>query len=383
MTHPLPLTLYIHLPWCVKKCPYCDFNSHRVPGEVPEAAYVEALMADLEGDLPLVWGRTVQAVFIGGGTPSLFSADHIDAMLSGIRQRLTIAPGAEITMEANPGAVEHDRFEAYRAAGVNRISLGVQSFDDSMLERLGRIHDGRESARAIELVRSAGFDNFNLDLMFALPGQSVDQALADIGKALEFAPPHISHYQLTLEPGTVFARHRPTLPDDESAWEMQIACGESLAAAGFGNYEISAWAQPGRACRHNLNYWRFGDYLGIGAGAHGKLSLPAENRVVRTVKQRQPRIYLNAGAGKAEFRSLFEEVAARDLAFEFFLNRFRLDAPIDLSELQRCTGVDPESVASALERAESLELIRVDNGTIHRTIHGARFLNDLQGLFLP
>ena len=377
-----PLSLYIHLPWCVAKCPYCDFNSHALRGEVPERAYVDALMADLELDLPSVWGRSVHAVFFGGGTPSLFSADAIGRILDGVSARLRLAPNAEITMEANPGTVEHDRFEAYRAAGVNRISIGVQSFDSDKLAVLGRIHDGDQARTAIRAILDAGFDNFNLDLMWALPGQTVDEAVADIKQALVFQPPHVSHYQLTLEPNTVFAARPPALPDEETAWTMQDACGELLCRAGLENYEISAWARPGRACRHNLNYWRFGDYLGIGAGASSKITLPADNVVQRTRRKRMPASWMGAASDRS-FVAEREPVASADLAFEYLLNRLRLAEPIPLEELTSRTGVDPGSLAPGLEKAESLGLLQRESGQLVRTERGARYLNDLQGIFLP
>ncbi|MFW5815392.1 MAG: radical SAM family heme chaperone HemW, partial [Wenzhouxiangella sp.] len=289
-----PLSLYVHFPWCVAKCPYCDFNSHALGGPVPEESYVDALLADLELELPRIWGRTVHSIFLGGGTPSLFSAAAMDRLLGGVRARLTLAPAAEITMEANPGTVEHDRFEDYRAAGINRISLGVQSFNDRHLSKLGRIHGGAEARAAIAAVRAAGFDNFNLDLMWALPDQTLAEALADIETALAFEPTHLSHYHLTIEPNTVFAARPPRLPDEEAAWDMQEACARRLSAAGFRHYEVSAWARAGALSRHNLNYWRFGDYLGIGAGAHGKITLPAEDRIVRTRRKSHPRPYLKA-----------------------------------------------------------------------------------------
>jgi oxygen-independent coproporphyrinogen-3 oxidase len=317
-----PLSLYIHLPWCVAKCPYCDFNSHALDGELPEARYVDALLADLELELPRVWGRPVVSVFLGGGTPSLFSGDAIDRLLSGVRSRLSLAPNAEITMEANPGSVEHDRFEAYREAGVNRISLGIQSFDDGQLARLGRIHRSGEAERAIEAVRTAGFARFNLDLMWALPEQTTSQALADIERALGFGPSHLSHYQLTVEPNTVFAKHPPPLPGEDGVIEMQEACGERLERAGLRAYEISAWASPGEESMHNLNYWRFGDYLGIGAGAHGKITMPAEGRVLRTRRKSHPRPYLKA-LDDGHFIAEEKAVPAGELAFEYFLNRFR------------------------------------------------------------
>jgi len=384
-----PLSLYIHLPWCVAKCPYCDFNSHALDGALPEDRYVDALLADLEVDLPRVWGRPVVSVFMGGGTPSLFSAAAIDRLLSGVRARLQLAPEAEITMEANPGTVEHDRFEAYRAAGVNRISLGVQTFDDEKLHKLGRIHSGDEAGTAIEAVKAAGFERFNLDLMWALPEQTVDQALADVERALAFGPRHVSHYQLTLEPNTVFAKHPPVLPDEDTVIAMQEACGERLRVAGLHAYEISAWAVPGEESIHNLNYWRFGDYLGIGAGAHGKITLPAENRILRTRRKAHPRPYLNA-LQDSGFIAEEKAIPVSELAFEYFLNRFRLDEPVPLAQFETRTGLPADTVGDALDRAVELGLVEVetpdsppDHSTVvHRTDRGHRFLNDLQGLFL-
>jgi putative oxygen-independent coproporphyrinogen III oxidase len=376
-----PLSLYIHLPWCIAKCPYCDFNSHALSGEVPEAQYVEALLADLEVELPRVWGRTVSSIFLGGGTPSLFSAEAMDRLLSGVRARLPLAPDAEITMEANPGAVEHDRFEDYRAAGINRISLGIQSFDNDQLKRLGRVHSAGEAAAAIEAVQKAGFERFNLDLMWALPGQTRQQALADIERALEFQPRHLSHYQLTIEPNTVFAAHPPELPDEDSAWAIQQACGQRLEAAGLDSYEISAWSTPDQASRHNLNYWRFGDYLGIGAGAHGKITLPAEQSIVRTRRKSHPRPYLKAVDDRS-FIAAESSVPAEQLPFEYFLNRFRLPEPVPWAEFEAHTGLDRAAITEPITRAQELELVEVDDTHIHRTARGARYLNDLQGLFL-
>lgn len=377
-----PLSLYIHLPWCVAKCPYCDFNSHALEGVLPEAAYIDALLADLELELPRTWGRAVHSVFLGGGTPSLFSAGAIDRLLSGIRARLKLAPDAEITLEANPGTVEHDRFEAYRSAGINRISLGIQSFNDRQLKSLGRIHGAAEACAATEAVKQAGFDNFNLDLMWALPGQRVDQAVVDVRQALEFNPPHLSHYQLTIEPNTVFAARPPVLPDEEAAWDIQEACEAILLDAGYGHYEISAWSRPGMECRHNLNYWRFGDYLGIGAGAAGKLTLPADGTILRTRRKKMPRSYL-AAAGDRTFVAEEKPVPPEDRALEFFLNRTRLDEPVDLAEFEQLTGLARSSLEPALARAEELELIVRDEGFIHRSERGARYLNELQALFLP
>lgn len=377
-----PLSVYIHLPWCIRKCPYCDFNSHALHGDLPEQAYVDALMADLELELPRVWGRTVHSVFFGGGTPSLFSARAIGAIIDGVAARVRLAPAAEITLEANPGTVEHDRFEGYRAAGVNRVSLGIQSFDSAHLHALGRIHDADQARSAVRAVIDAGFDNFNLDLMWALPGQEVDQALADVETALSFEPPHVSHYQLTIEPNTVFAARPPTLPDEETVWTMQDACGERLAVAGFDNYEISAWARPNRACRHNLNYWRFGDYLGIGAGASGKITLPAEGAVLRTRRKKIPHSWLAAAADGA-FIAEQSPVKDVDLAFEYMLNRTRLAESIALDEFKARTGLERSALEPGLTRARQLGLLEADGDGVIRTERGARFLNDLQALFLP
>lgn len=392
-----PLSLYIHLPWCVARCPYCDFNAYALDGELPEERYIDALLADLEVDLPRVWGRPVVSVFLGGGTPSLFSAKAIDRLLSGVRARLSLAPGAEITMEANPGTVEHDRFEAYRAAGVNRISLGIQSFDDGQLKKLGRIHSSGEAERAIEAVQAAGFERFNLDLMWALPDQTVEQALADVEQALAFEPRHLSHYQLTLEPNTLFAKHPPKLPDEDTAIDMQEACAARLEQAGLRPYEISAWAVPGEESAHNLNYWRFGDYLGIGAGAHGKLTLPAENRILRTRRKSHPRPYLKA-LEDASFIAEEKAIPDSELAFEYFLNRLRLDETIRLDEFEGRTGLPTAAAGDGLRRAAELGLIDISglerrgcdpdlplgrSTILRRTRRGHRYLNDLQALFLP
>lgn len=377
-----PLSLYVHLPWCVHKCPYCDFNSHALKGGVPEAAYVAALLSDLELDLPQVWGRPVQSIFFGGGTPSLFSAQAMAALMDGLRARLNLVPGAEITMEANPGTVEHDRFEGYLAAGINRISLGIQSFHDAHLKRLGRIHGGDEAKRAIEAVQHAGFERINLDLMWGLPQQTLAEALADVDTALQFGTGHLSHYQLTIEPNTVFAAQPPELPDEALLWDMQTACAERLQHAGFHGYEISAWCQPQQACEHNLNYWRFGDYLGIGAGAHAKLTLPAEDRIVRLRRRNIPTRYLAARADQS-FVAEQRDLSAADRAFEFFLNHLRLAEPCPVARFRARTGLDLSAVAAPLERALDLGLLRHENDQLHRTADGERCLNDLQALFLP
>ncbi|HMA99171.1 MAG TPA: radical SAM family heme chaperone HemW [Wenzhouxiangella sp.] len=377
-----PLSLYIHFPWCIAKCPYCDFNSHALNGDLPEDRYIDALLADLELELPRIWGRTVSSIFLGGGTPSLFSATAMDRLLSGVRARINLAPDAEVTMEANPGAVEHDRFDQYRAAGVNRISLGVQSFNDRHLKILGRVHGGDEARAAISAIRKAGFENFNLDLMWALPDQSLNEALEDIEQALAFKPTHLSHYHLTIEPNTVFAARPPTLPDADKAWDMQEACAQRLESADFRQYEISAWAQPGCMSRHNLNYWRFGDYLGVGAGAHGKITLPANDTILRTRRKSHPRPYLNATAN-ASFIAEETSVGPADRVFEFFLNRLRLDEPFTEQDFTSLTGLDAERIEQPLTLAMDLGLIESDQNRLWVSQQGRRCLNDLQALFLP
>lgn len=370
-----PLALYVHLPWCVRKCPYCDFNSHERQGEPPFAEYVSALVRDLEGMLPSVWGRRLVSVFFGGGTPSLFPAEQIEALLSAVRARLPLEPGAEITLEANPGAAEAERFRGYHAAGVNRLSLGVQSFDDAMLRSLGRIHSADEARRAIGLALET-FGNVNIDLMYGLPGQTMAMARADIEEGIRHGTPHVSAYQLTIEPNTVFFSHPPKLPGHDSSADMQLAVEEALGGAGFEQYETSAFARPGRRCRHNLNYWEFGDYLGIGAGAHGKLSFA--DRVTRHERVKQPREYL-AGAGEVQERVL-DPV---ELPFEFMLNALRLvDGYPEELFAARC-GLSPLRIAPRLAAAAEAGLLERTSGRIRPTERGRRFLNDLLALFLP
>jgi oxygen-independent coproporphyrinogen-3 oxidase len=375
-----PLSLYIHFPWCVRKCPYCDFNSHEPDAAgIPEAAYLDALAADIEAALPLIWGRPIVSVFIGGGTPSLMSAAGVARLLSDVRARLPLEADCEITLEANPGTFEAERFAAYRAGGVNRLSIGVQSFEASKLAALGRIHDPGQARAAIALVRRV-FDNFNLDLMFGLPRQSLEQARADVETAQEFAPPHLSLYQLTLEPNTVFAKYPPEVPDDDTVAEMQDWIERRTAEAGYRRYEVSAYARPGRECRHNLNYWRFGDYLGVGAGAHSKLSFP--HRIVRQVRYRQPASYLER-AGRGEFLAEHVEVARRDLPFEFMLNALRLAEGVPAGLFAERTGLPASAIHAAMEKAERRGLVEPDPLWIRPTPLGRRFLTDLQALFLP
>jgi putative oxygen-independent coproporphyrinogen III oxidase len=377
-----PLSLYVHLPWCIRKCPYCDFNSHEIRDAVPERAYLDALIADLEQELPSIWGRPVETVFIGGGTPSLFSPEAIDRLLSQLRALMALPATAEITLEANPGTLEAGRFAEFRAAGVNRLSIGIQSFDDAMLAKLGRIHDARQAVAAAEAAHAAGFIEFNLDLMYGLPGQSAEQALADLEQAMALQPAHLSHYQLTVEPNTRFAHTPPALPDDDTTWEMQRRCQERLAAAGFEHYEVSAYARTGHRCRHNLNYWRFGDYLGIGAGAHAKISSAHTQRIVRSAKLRHPRDYL-AKAATAE-RIAAEQILSREeVSFEFMLNALRLSEGFPVPLFAQHTGLALSSLEAPLHKAEAKGLIERDMHTIRPTALGRRFLNDLTALFLP
>ncbi len=375
-----PLSLYVHLPWCVRKCPYCDFNSHEhADSQLPERAYVDALRRDLEASLPQVWGRRVHSVFIGGGTPSLFSAEAIDEILAMARALLPLEADAEVTLEANPGTFEAARFRDYRSAGINRLSLGVQSFDDDALRRLGRIHDARQARAALECAGEL-FGNFNLDLMYALPGQTRAQALADLKSALSYAPPHLSLYHLTIEPNTVFAKFPPEVPDQDSAAEMQDALYAELAVGRYERYEISAFARPGRRCQHNLNYWNFGDYLGIGAGAHSKLSFAA--RVVRAMRVKQPMVYLERAARGESLIFEESEVAASELPFEFMLNALRLIEGVPVARFAERTGLPLSAVLPKLEIAQQRGLIERDHLRLRATARGLAFLNDLQEIFL-
>jgi oxygen-independent coproporphyrinogen-3 oxidase len=369
-----PLALYIHIPWCVRKCPYCDFNSHERAAALPEKQYLGSLFRDIESCLPSVWGRRIVSVFIGGGTPSLFSPDAIDALLSGVRARLQVEPHAEITLEANPGTAEAARFRGFRDAGVNRISLGIQSFDDAMLAALGRIHCAAEARRAIEAAL-ASFDNVNLDLMYGLPGQTAALARADLEQAIACGVPHVSAYQLTIEPNTVFYRRPPPLPEHDLAADMQLAAEEMLAAAGYEHYETSAFARPGRRCRHNLNYWEFGDYLGTGAGAHGKISFA--DRVMRHERTKQPREYM-----EKENNVLEKTIAPAELPFEFMLNALRLVEGFDIKLFNERTGLPLTSIESRLLDAESKGLLARDWKRIRPTERGQRFLNELLETFL-
>ena len=386
-----PLSLYIHMPWCVKKCPYCDFNSHGLRNEPPPyAGYIDHLLADLDADRadfgaalesrPGI-SRPLISVFFGGGTPSLFAPELIARLLDGVRERLPLAADAEITLETNPGTVEHGRFDGYLAAGVNRISFGVQSFDDDKLKRLGRIHSASEAEAAVKSAQDAGYANINLDLMYALPQQTLDGALADVERAVALQPAHISHYQLTLEPNTAFAANPPPLPDDDRAWEMQEACEQRLAAAGYGQYEISAYAQANRRCTHNLNYWRFGDYLGIGAGAHGKLSDAASGQIQRRWKTRHPRAYLDAAGGTARIGG-DSVVSATELPFEYMLNALRLIDGVPMADFTERTGLPPERITATLAAACQRGWLHEDPQQLRTTTLGQRFLNDVIASFL-
>jgi len=374
-----PLALYVHIPWCVRKCPYCDFNSHEARADLPEQRYVAALTADLEHALPLVWGRRVYSVFFGGGTPSLLSARALGEILSAIRSRLPLTPDAEITLEANPGTMEARKFADFRALGINRLSLGIQSFDPPLLKALGRIHDERQARAAIEMAH-ASFETFNLDLMYGLPGQTAAQAEADIRAAIESAPTHVSAYHLTIEPNTYFHRYPPRVPDEDACAAMQERTEALLAQAGFTHYETSAFARPGRECRHNLNYWRFGDYLGIGAGAHSKLS--QRERIFRQARYKHPRDYMDRAL---EGRPVQEQhdIAAADLPFEFMMNAARLIQGFPARLFQERTGLPMALAWKQLDSAAALGLIERDREHIVPTLRGQRFLNDLLQLFLP
>jgi len=373
-----PLALYVHVPWCVRKCPYCDFNSHEARGAIPEEHYLAALERDLEAALPMVWGRKLYSVFLGGGTPSLLPARSVERFLSAVRARFPLDPAAEITLEANPGTAEAQKFADYRAAGINRLSLGVQSLNPRCLRALGRIHDDREARAAVEIAHRH-FDNFNLDLMHGLPGQTAAEAEADIVQALAFTPPHLSAYQLTIEPNTAFHRAPPELPGESALAEIEAVFQAHLADAGYRRYETSAYARPGSECRHNLNYWRFGDYLGVGPGAHSKLSFP--DRVLRQMRHRHPKEYLARAAGGEPVQSA-HEVAAADLPFEFMMNALRLTEGFPASLFEERTGLPITVVRRQLETAAGRGLIECDQGRIAPSELGRRFLNDLLQIFL-
>lgn len=377
-----PLSLYVHLPWCVRKCPYCDFNSHAAAGSLPFGRYIDALIADLEAELPLTWNRPLGSIYLGGGTPSLFPAPHIEALLGAVRARLVVRPDAEITLEANPGTVERDSFEAYAEAGVNRVSLGAQTFDDGLLKNIGRIHAAREICEALESLAASPVQNFNLDLMYALPGQRLEQLRGDIAKAIEAGADHISLYQLTLEPNTAFAAAPPELPGEDLAWDMQQLGAGMLTAAGYRQYEISAWARPGMRSRHNMNYWRYGDYLAIGAGAHGKVTLAAEDRIVRYAKHRHPKRYMR-GAENADWLARRRDVDASERLFEFFLNQLRLKDGVSMDDFSARTGLAWSAAEDKVALALDKGLLSKQGRRLVATERGWRFINDTQQIFLP
>jgi oxygen-independent coproporphyrinogen-3 oxidase len=383
-TSGLPeLALYLHFPWCVQKCPYCDFNSHALRDELPESRYIDALLADLAVQAPLVAGRKVISLFMGGGTPSLFTPAALAGLLVAVRRLLALAPDAEITMEANPATVERGRFAEYRAAGINRVSLGAQSFNSGTLRRLGRIHQPADVLRAAEELHACGLANFNLDLMYALPEQTLAGALADLTAALSLGPAHLSHYQLTLEPGTVFAAQPPPLPDDDLAWSMQGECQALLAASGYAQYEVSAYARAGRQCVHNLNYWNHGDYLGIGAGAHGKLTRrgagAAGHHIARSTHLREPRRYFTSAAAGPQWR----DVPAADLPFEFMINALRLGAGFAMEGFTATTGLAESAVLPTLQRLAGEGLMQQEGPRWRATTRGQQFLNEVLQRFLP
>jgi putative oxygen-independent coproporphyrinogen III oxidase len=373
-----PLSLYIHFPWCVKKCPYCDFNSHEARGGFPEQDYLAALRLDLEQALPMIWGRKIHTVFIGGGTPSLMSAAGVERLMSDLRSLLPLDGDAEITLEANPGTFEADKFKSYRDSGINRLSIGIQSFEQRHLLALGRIHDDSEARRAVEIAQ-ATFDNFNLDLMYALPSQTLAEARRDLETALACAPPHLSLYHLTLEPNTLFAKYPPALPDDDASADMQDMIAAETAVAGFGQYEVSAYAQPGRRARHNLNYWEFGDYLGIGAGAHSKISFP--HRVLRQARHKQPKAYMDALRAGDPVQEQYE-IGRDDMGFEFMLNALRLNGGFAPNLFAERTGLAITAIEQTMNQAEAKGLLYRDHQIIRPTELGQRFLNDLQQMFL-
>jgi len=373
-----PLSLYIHFPWCVRKCPYCDFNSHEVKNGFPEEEYLAALRADLESALPSIWGRKVYTVFIGGGTPSLMSAAGLDRLMSDVRTLLPLDGAAEITMEANPGTFEAEKFKSYRASGINRLSIGIQSFNARHLEALGRIHDENEARRSVEIAQ-ANFENFNLDLMYALPQQTLAEARTDVATAIGFAPPHLSLYHLTLEPNTYFAKYPPAVPDDDTSAEMQDMIQQLTTDAGYRHYEVSAFAQPHRQARHNLNYWEFGDYLGIGAGAHSKISFP--HRIVRQMRYKQPKAYMEQMKLGRQIQEEFE-IERGELGFEFMLNALRLTGGFEPNLFAERTGLTLNAIEKQLNAAEEKGLLYRDHKLIRPTELGRRFLNDLQQMFL-
>ncbi|MEA3405845.1 MAG: radical SAM family heme chaperone HemW [Pseudomonadota bacterium] len=379
-TQPIPLSLYVHYPWCVQKCPYCDFNSHTLKQTVDEAAYIDGLMKQLEQTLPMIWGRPIKSIFFGGGTPSLISEAGLNRFMSQARALLGFGPDIEITLEANPGTVDFEKFAGFRQAGINRLSMGIQSFADDKLKALGRIHSSEEAKLAIAAARDAGFKNFNLDLMFALPNQTLEQAIADVEQAIEFKPPHLSHYQLTLEPNTPFYKQPPILPDEDLAWEMQQACQKVLASAGYQHYEVSGYAKPDYQCRHNLNYWQFGDYIGLGAGAHGKITVPPEGKIWRTQMPASPGGYIEEMGRPNPGRTTL--VSESDAIFEFMLNTLRLQNGFDLELFEIRTGLPLSKIESQLAQMQQQGWVKMNANHLQLTPKGQQYLNDMVGLFL-
>jgi oxygen-independent coproporphyrinogen-3 oxidase len=377
-----PLALYIHFPWCVQKCPYCDFNSHKLDGVLEENRYIDALIQDLEQELPRIWGRTIHTIFMGGGTPSLFSPQSLDRLISAIRARLPLSADAEITMEANPGTIEAERFYEYFDIGINRLSIGIQSFHDDQLTALGRIHDRKQAIKAVETAHAAGFSNFNLDLMFSLPGQNRKSALEDVQTAIDLEPAHISYYQLTLEPNTLFYKFPPTLPDDDTAWDIQDAAQSILASAGYTQYEVSAYAKNNHRCRHNLNYWSFGDYLGIGAGAHDKISDAQQQSITRQWKQKHPQRYLETITTDERIAGS-RTLGTSETVFEFMMNALRLCDGIETPLFSRHTGLPLILAEPGLRKAQQQQWLNWDSHYITPTRNGQQFLNDVLEVFLP
>lgn len=376
----IPLSLYIHLPWCIQKCPYCDFNSHALKGDLPEQNYIASLLNDLQQDIPKIHQRSIRSIFFGGGTPSLFSPDSIALLLEKISKLMHFDSNIEITLEANPGTVEQQRFKNFRHAGINRLSIGIQSFQDDKLKTLGRIHDGENAKRAVTAAINAGFDNFNLDLMFGLPKQSLTDALSDLKTAIEFNPNHISWYQLTLEPNTFFYHQPPQLPEDDLIWEIQTQGQTLLRENNFIQYEVSAYAKPNQECQHNLNYWKFGDYLGIGAGAHGKLTLFDQQQILRTSKTKHPKAYLSNCNSYTDEEKI---IATQEIPFEFMLNALRLSKPISWKLFSERTGLAKNIFNSQLLIAQEKELLQIEENHFYPTLLGKKYLNDLLQIFLP
>ncbi len=381
-TAPPPLSLYIHIPWCVRKCPYCDFNSHAFHGELPEKRYIQTLLSDLNLELPYINGREIVSIFIGGGTPSLFSAESIDYLLSGIRSILNLKPDIEITLEANPGTTERVKLAEFCSCSVNRLSLGIQSFNDDALQKLGRIHTGNEARLAIEAGMQAGFDSINIDLMYGLPGQLLEQALFDLEAGISYQPQHISHYQLTIEPDTAFYRRPPILPGEDKLWRIQSDCQQKLLANGFTQYEVSAWSKDNKQCQHNLNYWLFGDYLGIGAGAHQKLTITNKQEIRRRCKQKTPATYFNSVPESSHVVD-DKSLTCSEIVFEFMINALRLTQGFTVREFERHTGLPINEIKTELNKAEKMLLLRHDNKKVVPTDRGRRYLNDLLLLFVP